>query len=371
MAGPDSPPPPPPSSGRSVARSIAIPRTVFTSTTASAPPTSAATAISATSATDGDSLANSGTSVSARQRSSSARVSPASVPIEMQPDSTLGQDTFSSRAATAGCAPMRRTAAAYSPGDQPPTLTTSGTPSSARRGRWSSQKRSSPGLASPIEFTIPAGVSTIRGGGLPSRGRRVTVLVTKAPSPSVPAASASSVPEPLTSGFASSIPHRVVRRPALGEDTRRLHDRALDAQPLPLAVDPHRTPVAGAEPARHGRLHRELTGHPVLRAQRRDRVQHGVRPAGVHRPGERQPAGQRLGDERRLEHHRGPGVDERRAHRLRLAAEAEHGLRGRAELAPQPRQHCRADAAADEQPRPGGDRQAAAQRPAPGHPAGL
>ena len=122
------------------------------------------------SVTLGESLARIGRSVWSRQRSTSERVSAASVPIEMQPDSTFGHDTFSSTATTAGCAPIRATAAAYSSGDHPPTLAMMGTPSSASRGRSSSAKRSSPGFARPIEFTIPDGVSAIRGGGFPSRG---------------------------------------------------------------------------------------------------------------------------------------------------------------------------------------------------------
>ena len=39
-----------------------------------------------------------------------------------------------------------------------------------------------PGLASPIEFSIPASVSAIRSGALPSRGSGVTVFVTNASS---------------------------------------------------------------------------------------------------------------------------------------------------------------------------------------------
>ena len=35
-----------------------------------------------------------------------------------------------------------------------------------------------PGFASPIELSIPASVSAIRGGGFPSRGSGVTVFVT-------------------------------------------------------------------------------------------------------------------------------------------------------------------------------------------------
>ena len=39
-----------------------------------------------------------------------------------------------------------------------------------------------PGFGSPIELSIPDGVSTVRGVTFPLRGRGVTVLVTRAPS---------------------------------------------------------------------------------------------------------------------------------------------------------------------------------------------
>ena len=162
-----------------------------------APPAAAASAMAPMSATFGESLTSTGRSVSPRQRSTSARVSAASVPIEMHPLSTFGQETFSSIACTLAFAAMRATATAYSWGDHPPTLTINGTPSSARRGRAWSQNLSTPGFARPIELIIPLGVSAIRGGGLPSRGLSVTVLLTNAPRPSVPAINASSVPEPL------------------------------------------------------------------------------------------------------------------------------------------------------------------------------
>ena len=42
------------------------------------------------------------------------------------------------------------------------------------------RKPSSPLLGSPIELTIPAGVSQSRGGGLPARGSGVIVFETKA-----------------------------------------------------------------------------------------------------------------------------------------------------------------------------------------------
>ena len=50
------------------------------------------------------------------------------------------------------------------------------------RGSASSRKRSRPGFARPIELSIPASVSAMRTGGLPSRGSGVTVFVTKASS---------------------------------------------------------------------------------------------------------------------------------------------------------------------------------------------
>src|SRR5206468_2219693 len=145
-------------------------------------------------------------------------------------------------------------------GDQPPTLAMMGTPSSASRGRSSAAKRSRPGLARPIELTIPDGVSAIRGGGFPSRGWSVTVLVTNAETPSVPETRASSVPDPFTNGDGSRTPQNVVS----SDGTARLHHRALDTQPLPAPVDLDRAPVAGSEAAGHGGLQGELACHAVL-----------------------------------------------------------------------------------------------------------
>ena len=62
---------------------------------------------------------------------------------------------------------------------KPPTDTQTGGPSSSSRGRTSARKRSIPGLARPIEFSIPTSVSAIRTGAFPSRGSGVTVFVTK------------------------------------------------------------------------------------------------------------------------------------------------------------------------------------------------
>src|SRR5215210_4482941 len=107
-----------------------------------------------------------------------------------------------------------------------------------------------PGLASPIEFSIPTSVSAIRSGGLPSRGSGVTVLVTKTSS------------ERATSGAVNAS-----RQP---EALSSRKDGSLHAEPLPLAVDLDRAAVAGPEAARHRRLQRELR----VRRERAHRLEH-------------------------------------------------------------------------------------------------
>src|SRR5688572_24608353 len=101
---------------------------------------------------DGESLAYSGSRVADRQAATiAAALSGAS--------STFGQERFSSIAATSSRAAH---ISAYSEAEKPPTETQSGIPSSRRRGSVSARKRSRPGFARPIEFSIPASVSAIR-----------------------------------------------------------------------------------------------------------------------------------------------------------------------------------------------------------------
>src|SRR5438093_3025720 len=107
-----------------------------------------------------------------------------------------------------------------------------------RRGRWSERKRSMPGFASPIAFSIPTSVSAMRTGGFPPRGSGVTVFVTKASS------------SPANSGAVSAS-----RQPlALSS----LKDRPFHAESLELAVDLDRAAVAGAVAAGHRCLPGEL-----------------------------------------------------------------------------------------------------------------
>ena len=88
-----------PAPGAPLAGSIALAFSVLISETASAPPSSAATATAAGSATLGVSFTISGFAVSGRSASSSASVSLGCSPT-IRPEWTLGQETLSSIAAT-------------------------------------------------------------------------------------------------------------------------------------------------------------------------------------------------------------------------------------------------------------------------------
>src|SRR5260221_9487782 len=86
-----------------------------------------------------------------------------------------------------------------------------------RRGTFSARNRSSPTLASPIAFNIPARVSTIRAGSFPARSSRVIDFMTNAPSRERSMKSAYSnayphVPEHVRVGFASFRPARLTER---------------------------------------------------------------------------------------------------------------------------------------------------------------
>ena len=162
MAGRDPGPP--------VAGSIALAFSVLISETASAPPSSAATATAAGSATFGVSFTISGFSVSGRSASSSAAVSSGCSPT-IRPEWTLGQETLSSIAATSSRAADRRRPGARTPRGWSPSPRRSAAPAArASCGRSSARNPSRPLLGSPIELIIPAGVSQIRCGSFPARG---------------------------------------------------------------------------------------------------------------------------------------------------------------------------------------------------------
>ena len=79
----------------------------------------------------------------------------------------FGLAAFSSSATIPG-APSRRAAhSANSSGLSPQKFATTRAPSRASAGRRSRRNASTPMFWSPIAFSMPAGLSTSRGGGLP------------------------------------------------------------------------------------------------------------------------------------------------------------------------------------------------------------
>ena len=81
-----------------------------------------------------------------------------------------------------------------------------GTSNCRRNGSFSSMKFSTPPFCRPMAFRMPAGVSTMRGVGLPRRGSRLVLFTTHAPIWFRSTTSAISlpkpkVPEPVTTGF--------------------------------------------------------------------------------------------------------------------------------------------------------------------------
>ena len=92
----------------------------------------------------------------------------------------MGQETFSSIAATSSRSSSAATSRVNSSCPVAITETISGTGSSASCGRSSARNPSSPLLGRPIELIIPAGVSQIRCGSFPTRGSGVIVFETKA-----------------------------------------------------------------------------------------------------------------------------------------------------------------------------------------------
>ena len=117
----------PPSTGLRCLQSIAIPRQVLISEIASAPPASAARAISATLVTLGVSLATIGCPLAAVQSRTSCSQDAGWVP-KSTPPVTLGQEMFSSMAAIPDSAESRCVMTTNSSRVRPAILTTMGTP---------------------------------------------------------------------------------------------------------------------------------------------------------------------------------------------------------------------------------------------------
>src|SRR6202167_6226416 len=238
LAGPESPPVVPASTGRMVAMSIAMPSKVLISESPSAPAVTQARAIATMSVTSGDSLANTGMSYRARPRTASmtAPAAPASQANTCPRSSTFGQEMLTSMAVTPAESDRRAASSAYSSTVPPAIETTARALLDSSHGRPRCRNAAVPGPCRPIEFSIPLGVSAIRGVGLPARGASITDLVTTAPILETSKNCASSRPAPadpdaVRIGFGSSAWPRRARR-----------SEAIGPVPSPRTGGPHRGP---------------------------------------------------------------------------------------------------------------------------------
>ena len=182
IAGPLKPPNTLEIFGRRVSTSIAIARNVLTSDTASAPASSAARANDATSVTFGVSFGNTGSAVTFRTAQTRSNVPFRLQPNWIPPSLMFGQEMFSSIAATPSASDRMRETSTYSSRVVPQTLTMTTAPRARSSGSFSSTNRRTPIPCSPIAFSRPAGVSTIRGAAWPSRASRNSPFETTAPS---------------------------------------------------------------------------------------------------------------------------------------------------------------------------------------------
>ncbi|GBC80147.1 hypothetical protein HRbin09_01377 [bacterium HR09] len=184
MAGPERPPKPVAMEGFRVLALTLKARKVFTRVSASAPADNAASATASGLGALGESLTHRGRWVRGRKPLTSEAKSLGSCPNSMPPLFTLGQETLSSYAAIPSSFSSRSMTVAYSSSVSPKTFTTTHAPRWRRVGSTSVQKASTPMFCRPMELIMPAGVSTMRGFGLPILGLGERPLVTTAPSAS-------------------------------------------------------------------------------------------------------------------------------------------------------------------------------------------
>src|SRR5581483_6374943 len=214
----------------------------------------------------------------------------------MPPSLMFGQEMFSSRAATPSASDAMRETSTYSSSVVPQTLTMTVARRARSSGSFSSRKRRTPMPCNPIAFSMPAGVSTIRGGGCPSRASRNSPLVTSAPSEERSTRSAYSTPYPkqplaATSGFFSTSGPRATDRSWSGtvsipQDEIARQDGAGEArtdvvEAAARGAERHDAAVAAAEPAAHDPLYRDLARPAMGGGRARRRGQQAFGPARI------------------------------------------------------------------------------------------
>ena len=233
----------------------------------------------------------------ARERPHARRAAPpsraGSAPMII-PVSTFGQETLSSSAATSS----RSANAATSVAD---LLAGEAHDVDDQRDRQLGElrqvvrrgSRARPLFGSPIELIMPAGelpqprrrvaLARLERDGLGDEGgereaRRAARRRTRAGR-----RSRRTCPSALMTGCASWMPQKSIASRATDGSRASVgvEHRAVDAQPHVAVARRHDAAEAGAEPARHARLERELRRHAARGAQRAHRLEHRRRPAGV------------------------------------------------------------------------------------------
>src|SRR3954471_19737263 len=171
----------------------------------------------------------------------------------------------------------------------PHMLTNTTAPRSRNSGSLSRTNRWTPMPCSPIAFSMPAGVSTIRGGGWPSRSLRNNPLTATPPSVDRSTTSAYSTPYPkhplaAISGLASvSDPIETERFMSVcervPENSSGIEHRAIDARAYEMrragwCSRQHDTAVAATKAAAHHLLQRHVTPAAIRGGKCRHRSHH-------------------------------------------------------------------------------------------------
>ncbi|CDB62155.1 uncharacterized protein BN486_02283 [Clostridium clostridioforme CAG:132] len=177
---------------------------------ASAPPASAALAMTVISVTLGLSFMMIGCFACAFTSLVMASTALGSWPKAIPPSFTLGQDILIS-SISAGWSPKRSTTSIYSSVVFPQTLTTIFVSYCFKKGISLFVNTSTPGFWRPMALSMPPYTSAILGVGLPGHGALATPLVTTAPRRFKSTNSLYSMPEPNVpdasiTGFLNSTP---------------------------------------------------------------------------------------------------------------------------------------------------------------------
>ncbi len=160
------------------------------------------------SVTFGESLVMTGRLVAPLTAATTFAASTGSVPKTMPPFLTLGHDILTSMAATPACPSSLLATSAYSSIVSPNMLATTLVSIPSSRGSFSEMNASTPTFCRPMALSIPHGVSTMRGAGLPCRGFRESPFTTIAPRREMSVYGMNSlpypkVPEAVITGFFS------------------------------------------------------------------------------------------------------------------------------------------------------------------------